>query len=158
MIDILREWEKGPFVISTDRQRVDIDTVHEFLSTESYWAPGVAREVVERSVAGTPLVFGVYYSPSGRQVGMARIITDFATFAYLCDVFILPEYRGQGLSKWLMEVIWTMPELQGQRRWMLATADAHGLYSQFGFEPLPKPERWMWRPGTWDADTEGKKS
>ncbi|MDX1932261.1 MAG: GNAT family N-acetyltransferase [Capsulimonadales bacterium] len=146
--ELLREWRAGDFLISTDRRRVDRDTVHGFLSTESYWAQGVARETVERAIDGSPLVFGVYHAPTGAQVGMARVITDFATFSYLCDVFILPAHRGQGLSKWLMSVIWSMPELQGQRRWMLATADAHGLYSQFGFEPLVQPERWMWRKGT----------
>lgn len=139
----IREWRQGEYLISTDRSRVDIDAVHQFLSTESYWAKGAPREIVERCIAGGSLVFGVYHEPTGQLVGFARVITDFVTFSYLCDVFVVASHRGQGLSKWLMSVIWAMPELQNQRRWLLATADAHGLYSQFGFEPLPNPERWM---------------
>ena len=143
MQETVKEWRHGDFVISTDRARVDVDTVFAFLQEESYWAQTTTRDIVERSIAGSSLVFGVYHAVTGEQVGFARILTDFATFSYLSDVFIVPHFRGQGLSKWLMSVIWSLPELAGQRRWLLATMDAHGLYQQFGFEPVPYPERWM---------------
>lgn len=148
--DEVREWRQGEYVISTDRDRVDIDVVHTFLANDSYWAKGVVRDIVEQCVAGGSLVFGIYHEPTGQQVGFARVLTDFVSFSYLSDVFILQEHRGNGLSKWLMSAIWSMPELQDQRRWLLATADAHGLYSQFGFELLPNPERWMVRRGITD--------
>ncbi|MBL7744933.1 MAG: GNAT family N-acetyltransferase [Chitinophagaceae bacterium] len=130
---------KGEYSISTDKSRLDIDFIHTFL-TRSYWAEGIPREVIEKSVKGS-LAFGVYFDD--RQVGFARMITDEATFAYLADVFIEEEFRGRGLSKWLMEVIMSYPGLQGLRRIMLATKDAHGLYSRFGFIPVTHPERWM---------------
>jgi len=135
-------WQRGDYEISTDRSRLNIDLIHDYLSNHSYWAAGRSREVVERSIENS-LPFGIYKS-SG-QVGFARIVTDYATFAWVADVFILPEHRGQGLSKWLMEVIIAHPQLQGFRRWMLSTKDAHGLYEKFGFIPLNKPERWMER-------------
>ncbi|GAB4465738.1 MAG: GNAT family N-acetyltransferase [Armatimonadaceae bacterium] len=143
------EWKQGEFTISTDPARVDVDVVHRWLSEESYWAQDCSRDSVERSIAGS-LTFGIYHDPTGAMVGFARIITDGATFSYLTDVFVLPEWRGQGLSKWLMETIWTHPDLQGQRRWLLATADAHTLYAQFGFALVEQPDRWMERkPGNW---------
>jgi GNAT superfamily N-acetyltransferase len=135
-----REWTRGEFVISTDRSRLDVEAVHRFLSTESYWSPGIPLEVVRRAIEHS-LPFGVYRG--GQQVGFARVVTDFTTFAYLADVFILESQRGQGLSKWLMEAILSHPDLQGLRRWMLATRDAHGLYAQHGFKPLKAPERFM---------------
>jgi N-acetylglutamate synthase-like GNAT family acetyltransferase len=135
-------WQRDGFIISTDPARIQLDTVHRFLSTESYWAGGVSREVVERSITNS-LPFGVYVEATGEQIGFARVITDKATFAYLSDVFIVPEYRGRGLSKWLVEVILSHPELQGLRRWLLLTADAHGLYAPFGFTPVPEPSRLM---------------
>lgn len=137
-----REWTRGEFVISTDRARLDVEAVHRFLSTESYWSPGIPLEVVRRAIEHS-LPFGVYRG--GEQVGFARVVTDYTTFAYLADVFILASLRGQGLSKWLMEAIQSHPDLQGLRRWMLATRDAHGLYAQHGFTPLKAPERFMER-------------
>lgn len=131
--------ERDEFEISTDRARVDIAAVHSFL-TASYWAQGIPLPVVERSIRNS-LCFGVY---RGReQAGFARVITDRATFAYLADVYVLPEFRGQGLAKWLMECILSHPDLQGLRRWSLVTRDAHRLYQAFGFQPLQAPERWM---------------
>lgn len=128
--------------ISTDRAEIDVDLVHDFLSRESYWCPGIPREVVERAIAGS-LCFSVFRDDS--QVGFARVVTDGATFAYLADVFIVSEQRGRGLSKQLMEHILAHPQLQGLRRFCLATADAHALYGQFGFTPLARPERYMER-------------
>jgi GNAT superfamily N-acetyltransferase len=124
-----------PYVISSDPARIDVALIQRWLSQESYWAPGIPHDVVERSIAGA-LNFGIYHETQG-QVGFARVISDRATFAYLADVFVLQEHRGQGLSKRLMETILAHSELQGLRRWMLATRDAHGLYEQFGFT-LPK--------------------
>ncbi|AYA38975.1 N-acetyltransferase [Hymenobacter oligotrophus] len=129
------------FTISTDSSRLNIGLIHDFLSNRSYWAPGISRELVERSIRNS-LCFGVY-NADGQQVAFARIISDKATFAYLCDVFVLEEYRGQGLSKLLMRHISEHPELQGLRRWMLGTRDAHSLYAEFGFTPLASPQRFM---------------
>jgi GNAT superfamily N-acetyltransferase len=137
----ITEHRKGKFVISTDRKRLDLDIVHGFL-TESYWAGGISREVVARSVENS-LCFGVY--GDGKQVGFARVISDYATYAYIGDVFVLESHRGHGLGKWLMECIMGHPRLQGLRRWSLATMDAHGLYTKFGFTPLKVPERHMER-------------
>lgn len=137
------EWRLGEFTISTDRKRLDIKTIHRFLSTDTYWAQGRSVEIVQRSLDNS-FTFGVY--KNHQQVGFARVVTDYATFAWVADVFVLPEHRGQGLSKWLMEVILAHPELQGFRRWVLATKDSHTLYKRFGFIPLHKPERWMERP------------
>ena len=138
-----REWQRGEYIISTDRNRLDIQTIHDFVSNQSYWAQGRQLETVRRSLDNS-LNFGLYKNQ--QQVGFARVITDYATFAWIADVFVLPEYRGQGLSKWLMEVILSHPELQGFRRWVLSTKDAHSLYARFGFIPLHRPERWMERP------------
>jgi GNAT superfamily N-acetyltransferase len=132
-------WAKGEFQISTDPARIDLRAVHDFL-TNSYWARGIPLETVQRSIENS-LCFGIYHGD--RQIGFARVITDRATFAYLADVFVLPDYRGHGLSKWLMECIIAHPDLQGLRRWMLATQDAHELYAQYGFSSLKAPERWM---------------
>jgi len=143
---IIDSWRRDDgFVISTDKARLDVAAVHGYLSACSYWAKGVPRAVVERAIAGTPLVFGVYEESTGRQVGFARVITDRATMAYLSDVFIVPDYQGRGLGTWLIETIVAHPELRGLRRWLLATADAHGLYARFGFTPLAQPDRWMER-------------
>jgi GNAT superfamily N-acetyltransferase len=132
-------WTKGEFEIGTDPAQVDLRTVHEFL-TNSYWAKGIDLATVRRSILNS-LCFGIYHQ--GRQVGFARIISDRATFAYLADVFFLEPYRGRGLSRWLMECILSHPDLQGLRRWMLATRDAHSLYRQYGFSSLKAPDRWM---------------
>ncbi|HEY7784524.1 MAG TPA: GNAT family N-acetyltransferase [Pyrinomonadaceae bacterium] len=137
-----QEWKKDEFTISTDPQRLDLEVIHEYLVTHSYWAQGRSFETVERSISNS-LNFGLY--KGDEQVGFARVVTDRATFAWLGDVFILPDYRGKGLSKWLMEVIVTHPELQGLKRWILATRDAHELYRRFGFKELAQPDRWMER-------------
>ncbi len=131
------------YTISDDPARLDLDAVHRYLSAESYWAKGLPRETLERSVAGS-LCFGVYDKENG-QVGFARVVTDRATFAWLADVFVLPAHRGRGLSKRLMEAVLAHPDLQGLRRFMLATWDAHGLYRQFGFEAPARPDRLMER-------------
>jgi GNAT superfamily N-acetyltransferase len=136
------EWHRGEYTISTERARLDLGVVHRFISQESYWGRGRALEVVRRA-AESSLPFGVYRGEE--QVGFARVVTDYATFAWLADVFILAEHRGRGLSKWLVEVILAHPDLQGFRRWVLATKDAHELYRRFGFRELHRPERWMER-------------
>ena len=135
----VQEYRKGEYVISTDRARLDPDVIHGFL-VESYWAKGIPREVVARSIENS-LCFGIYCGTA--QVGFARVISDFATYAYLGDVFVLDSHRGNGLSRWLMDCIMQQPGLQGLRRWTLATRDAHGLYAKFGFTPLAAPERFM---------------
>jgi GNAT superfamily N-acetyltransferase len=134
------EHSRGDYVISSDRARVDLDAVHNFL-TNCYWARGISRELVARSIEHS-LCFGIY-GREGEQVGFARVISDCATFAYIGDVFVLESHRGQGLSKWMMECIVQHPLLQNLRRWVLLTRDAHGLYSKFGFTTLAKPERYM---------------
>jgi len=150
----------GEFLISTDPSRQDLDLIHGFLTT-CYWAKGISREIVARSIEHS-LCFGIYHDVAGKsplqptpglsgaptsfrapQVGFARVISDFATFAYLGDVFVLDAYHGRGLGKWMMESIMRHPSLQGLRRWILLTRDAHGLYSQFGFTPVKTPERYM---------------
>ena len=140
---MVESWEYGDYVISTDSSRLDVELIHDFLSKTAYWASGRTLEVVERSIENS-LPFGIY--KENNQVGFARVVTDYATFAWIADVFVLPEHRNQGLSKWLMEVILSHPQLQGFRRWVLATKDAHSLYARFGFIPLHRPERWMERP------------
>ncbi len=134
---------KGEYEIDTDKRRLDLAAIHRYLSTESYWAKNRTLEQTLTAIENS-LCFGVY---RGReQIGFARVITDKATFAYIGDVFILDEHRGKGVSKWLMEIILSQPDLQGLRRWLLATYDAHGLYKQFGFHELAFPERWMELP------------
>lgn len=159
------EWHRGEFAISTDRARIDLDVVHGFLAA-SYWAAGIPRAVVARSIEHA-LCFGLYHG--ARQIGFARVITDRATFAYLGDVFVLDDYRGQGLGTWLMEVVHAHPELQGLRRWVLLTRDAHALYRKIGYAAVAKPDRYMERwaanvyatkipgaggPGTGDSATD----
>ena len=134
------EAQKNGFIISTDKTKLDIAVIHCYLDKGSYWAKNIPLKVVKKSIKGS-CCFGLYKNKI--QVGFARVVTDHATFGYIADVFILDEYRGKGLSKWLMEEIIKHPGLQGLRRWMLATRDAHGLYAQFGFLPLDKPERIM---------------
>lgn len=126
--------------ISTDKSRLQPEVIHDYLCNHSYWAKGIPMEMVLKSIENS-IAFGVY--DQEKQVGFARVTSDKATFAYLADVFILEEYRGQGLSKWLMESIFKHPDLQGLRRWVLATRDAHGLYAQYGFTPLDAPENFM---------------
>ena len=136
----LIEIEQGEFVISTDKARLDMRIIHGFLKDESYWAKERTLEQTERAIENS-ICFGLYQGE--RQIGFARIVSDQATFAYLGDVFVIDEFRGRGLSKWLMQVIVDHPDLQGLRRWVLATKDAHGLYAQYGFSEFRYPERWM---------------
>ncbi len=136
-----QEWRHGEYMISTDKRLLDLSAIHNFLTT-SYWAKGIPFETVKKSIEHS-LNFGVYQA--GKQVGFARVITDYATYAYIGDVYILEDHRGQGLSKWLMQVIADHPELQGLRRWTLLTRDAHGLYRQTGFTEPQNPERYMER-------------
>lgn len=133
------EAHRDEFTISTDPTRLDVDAIADMLS-RAYWAKGRSRAVIERYIQHS-LTFGIY--ADRRQIGLARVVTDYTTFAWLCDVVIHEDYRGRGLGKWLMETIHDHPDLQGLRRWLLATRDAHGLYKQFGWTPLPNPERWM---------------
>ena len=150
----IAESRRGEFLISTDPRRLDLDAIHEFL-THSYWAKGIPREVVVRSIEQS-LCFGIYDEARAQlphpasaarcgapQVGFARVISDFATFAYLADVFVRDAYRARGLGKWMMESIVDHPRLQGLRRWVLVTRDAHGLYRKFGFRPVKAPDRYM---------------
>jgi GNAT superfamily N-acetyltransferase len=132
------EAHKEDYFISDDPALLDIDIIHDFLSNRSYWAEGIPRGIVEKSIANS-LCFGLYNS--GKQIGFARLVTDKATFAYLADVFVLEEFRGKGLSKWLVELIQSHPEVQGFRRWMLMTRDAQGLYEQFGWTVLDEDAR-----------------
>ena len=136
------QWRRGEYLISTDPQRLDLPLIHEFLSKSAYWALGRPMRVIRKSIENS-IPFGVYFED--KQIGFARIVTDYATFAWLADVFIIEEFRGRGLSKWLMEVITSHSELQGFRRWMLGTLDAHGLYRQYGFTELHNCARIMER-------------
>lgn len=131
---------KKGFQISTDHSLLDFEAIYNYLNEESYWAQGIPVETMRRAIDES-LCFGIYKANS--LAAFARVITDKATFAYICDVFVLPPYRRMGLSKWLIQYITEYPDLQGLRRWSLATADAHGLYSQFGFTPLSRPQNWM---------------
>jgi GNAT superfamily N-acetyltransferase len=135
------EWRNGEFSVTCDPDKQDLEVIHGFLS-QSYWAKGIPKETVRRSLESS-LCFALLHR--GKQVGFARVISDFATVAYLGDVFVLREYRGQGLSKWLMECVSAHPNLQGLRRWILATSDAHGLYAKYGFTALSKPHLFMER-------------
>jgi len=132
-------FKKG-FLISTDTALLNITLIHHFLDQLSYWGKGISLQTVQTSIQNS-LCFGVYQHQ--KQVGFARLVTDKATFAYLCDVFILPDFRKSGLSKWLLQTIRHHPDLQNLRRWTLATADAHGLYEQFGFMRMKNQDRWM---------------
>lgn len=133
------ETHRDRFTISTDPARLDVEAIAGMLK-RSYWASGRSRERLEAALANS-LVFGLY--DGDKQIGLARIVSDYAVFAYLCDVFIHEDYRGKGLGKWLMQTVHSHPDLQGLRRWLLATRDAHGLYAQYGWKPLNNPERWM---------------
>jgi GNAT superfamily N-acetyltransferase len=138
---IIYEEEKDGFLISTDKSKLDLLVIHHYLSVESYWAQHITFDIVQRSIENS-FCFGIY--KENKLIGFARLITDYAAFAYLADVFVLPEYRGKGLSKWLMAFMLANPEMQGLRRWLLTTKDAHGLYKQFGFIVHDKPERVMY--------------
>jgi GNAT superfamily N-acetyltransferase len=140
MNNIIREYPYNEYLISTDKTKLDINVIHNFLSIESYWAKNISLKIIQRSIENS-LVFGVYHFE--KQVGFARIITDFAVFAIVADVFIIKEYRGLGLSKLLVKTFTNFPELQCIRRWTLYTLDAHKLYEQFGFRLLTNPEQAM---------------
>ncbi len=140
------EWREQALLFSTDPGLLDIDLIHRFLSEESYWVPGIARELVETGIANS-LCFGVYVERT--QIAFARVVTDYVGVGYLADVFVITERRGQGVSKRLMQFVLAHPQLQRLRRFMLATRDAHGLYAQFGFTTLAAPEWFMER---FDAD------
>jgi GNAT superfamily N-acetyltransferase len=135
------------FTISTDTRDLDLDTIYRFLSQDAYWAHGRSREQVERSIANSALCVGLYAGDpargAARQVGFARLVSDLATYAWLCDVFVLPETRGRGLGKWMIESVVDLASTHGIPRILLATRDAHGLYAGRGFVPLPQPERFM---------------
>jgi GNAT superfamily N-acetyltransferase len=133
------ETHRDQFTISTDPARLDIDAIADML-TRAYWAKGRTRDVIARYIQHS-LTFGIY--DGTRQIGLARVVSDYTTFAWLCDVFIHEEYRGRGLGKWLMETVHSHPDLQGLRRWVLITRDAHGLYEQYGWTPLSNTEGWM---------------
>ena len=137
------EWRRGDDLVTTDPGCVDLDVVHGFL-TQAYWSQGIPRETLERAIEGS-IPFSLFVGD--RYAGFARVITDRATIAYLGDVFVLPEFRGRGLSTWLTECVVAHPALQGLRRWILLTRDAHGLYTKVGFTALHAAERWMER---WD--------
>jgi GNAT superfamily N-acetyltransferase len=133
------ETRRDRFLISTDPARLDVDAIADML-TRAYWAKGRTREAIARYLQYS-LTFGLF--DGNRQIGLARVVSDYTTFAWLCDVFIHEDYRGLGLGKWLMETVHSHPDLQSLRRWILATRDAHGLYKQYGWTPLANPERWM---------------
>ena len=133
-------YTQGDYQITTNRDEMDVTVIHNFLSNQSHWAKGIPVETVRKSIENS-LNFGLFYGQ--QQVGYARVITDYATIAYLGDVFILPEYRGRGLSKWLMEIVMAYPAVQGLRRWVLLTSDAHTLYEKTGWKRVPKPELYM---------------
>ena len=137
------------FEISSDPARLDRALIHRFLHDESYWAKGVPRDVVDRAIDNS-LCFGLY-DRDGRQAGFARVVSDRAAIAYLADVFVLAEYRGRGLGKWLIETVMSHPDLQGLRRFFLGTADAHALYERYGFRPLADPGRMMEIAAPYDA-------
>jgi len=148
------ERERDGYLISTAPERLDLDAIHAYL-VRSYWSEGIPKSVVERSIQGS-LCFGLY--KGNEQVGFARVISDRATFAYLCDLYVLESERGKGLSKWLLETLLEHPDLANLRRFTLATRDAHGLYARYGFTPLARPQIFMEiaRPGLYKQQAEGK--
>lgn len=150
------EWKQNNLLVSTNPAKLDVNAIHAFL-TRAYWCEGIPRDIVERAVRQS-LSFGLF--DGAAQVGLARVVTDYATFAYLCDVYVLESHRGQGLGKWLIECVMAHPQLQGLRRFNLATRDAHELYAQFGFQPLAKPEAHMERhkPDIYKAGATGEQS
>jgi GNAT superfamily N-acetyltransferase len=139
---MISEWRRGDYNICTDKQKLNIPFIHDFLCNKSYWAKGRSLELVQRSIENS-LNFGLFKQE--QQIGFARVVTDYATFAWLADVFVVEEYRSLGLGVWLIEVITSHPNLHGFRRWLLATRDAHELYRRFGFTEVNEPKRWMER-------------
>ena len=147
-----REWRRGAYLITTDKTSLDLQMIHCFLKT-SYWAAGIPAQAVRGSVENS-LTFGLFADEE--QVGFARVVTDYATFAYLADVFVLERHRRPGLGRWMMEVVSSHPELQGLRRWMLATRDAHGLYSEYGFTELEDPRIFMEKHSPYESREGGR--
>jgi len=137
------EVERDGFLISTDRARIDFDAVERLLRG-SHWASERSRAAIEHSVENSRC-FGLYDAATGRQIGLSRVVTDYATFAWLCDVIVDDAYRGKGLGAWIVEILLVDPALRDVRRWILATLDAHGLYERYGFTAMARPERWMER-------------
>lgn len=135
------ETRQDDYLVSTDPKKLDTAAIHAFLTT-AYWSPGIPLAVVQKALANS-LCFGLYHQ--GKQVGLSRVVTDHATYAYLCDVYVLEAHRGKGLGHWMVECIMSHPELQNLRRFTLATRDAHGVYAAFGFTPLKAPDRMMER-------------
>jgi len=150
------EWKQNEFVVSTDPAKLDVMAIHAFL-TRAYWSEQIPRDVIERAVQHS-LCFGLLEGPA--QIGLARVVTDYATFAYLCDVYVLESHRGRGLGKWLIKCVMAHPQLQGLRRFNLVTRDAHGLYAPHGFKPLAKPENHMERhkPDIYKTTAAGEQS
>jgi GNAT superfamily N-acetyltransferase len=136
----MENWSRDGYTISTDQAKLNVDAVFTYISKESYWASGIPRDVVERSLRNS-LCFGLYRDNA--QIGFTRVVSDYATMAYVGDVYVLAEHRGRGLSKWMMECVLAHPELQHLRRWILVTRDAHELYRKFGFTNLKRPEGYM---------------
>jgi N-acetylglutamate synthase-like GNAT family acetyltransferase len=145
----MSRWEKDGFTLSTDKQYLDTNVIHHFLSIDSYWAKGITMEKVKKSIEKSSICFGMYEGDpakgEAKQIGFVRAVTDFVRFAWIMDVFVLPEYRGGGLSKWMMETMVEQSELKDVPKMMLCTYDAHGLYEQYGFQTLDDPEIFMQR-------------
>jgi N-acetylglutamate synthase-like GNAT family acetyltransferase len=145
----MASWERDGFILCTDKQYLDTDVIHHFLSVDSYWAKGITMEKVKKSIEKSSICFGMYEGDpakgEAKQIGFVRAVTDFVRFAWIMDVFVLPEYRGRGLSKWMMETMVEQSELKDVRKMMLCTYDAHGLYEQYGFQKLDDPEIFMQR-------------
>ncbi|MFJ5761318.1 GNAT family N-acetyltransferase [Neobacillus sp. NPDC093182] len=145
----MSSWEKDGFTLSTDKQYLDTDVIHHFLSVDSYWAKGITMEKVKKAIENSSICFGMYEGDpakgEAKQIGFVRAVTDFVRFAWIMDVFVLPEYRGRGLSKWMIETMVEQSELKDVRKMMLCTYDAHGLYEQYGFQTLDDPEIFMQR-------------
>jgi N-acetylglutamate synthase-like GNAT family acetyltransferase len=145
----MASWEKDGFTISTDKQFLDTNVIHHFLCVDSYWAKGITMEKVKKSIEKSSICFGMYEGDpakgEAKQIGFVRAVTDFIRFAWIMDVFVLPEYRGRGLSKWMIETMVAESELKEVRKMMLCTYDAHGLYEQYGFQTLDDPEIFMQR-------------
>ncbi|MEH7111181.1 GNAT family N-acetyltransferase [Neobacillus niacini] len=145
----MSNWVKDGFILSTDKQYLDTNVIHQFLSVDSYWAKGISLEKVKKSIEKSSICFGMYEADpekgDAKQIGFVRAVTDFVRFAWIMDVFVLPEYRGKGLSKWMMETMIGESELKDVRKMMLCTYDAHGLYEQYGFQTLDDPEIFMER-------------
>lgn len=151
-------WTNDGFTISTNKSDLDMEVIYRFLNEESYWAKGITKELVASSIENSTICYGIYEgnpeNGDARQVGFARVVSDLVRFAYLADVFVLPEYRGRGLSKWLLNVITENPKLKGTS-FSLATKDAHSLYAQYGFKPITDIEKRMARPLDWEAIYKG---